>query len=433
MVRFRQLLDLAQHRLLLIPLLFVTLAVGLSQLMLAVDRSLTDADLPTVLETTVGSGRAILSAIASGLIASVTLLLSLMLVAVQLASTQFSPRTLRDWIGDRTLQRTIGLGLGTTVYCLLILRETRTLGEGEALTPHMSVLLGLVLGVASLVAVVLSVDHLTNRLRIGAVAKGIMSDTVALIERNDQLGSKENPAVAPTTQTSGGQAGVDVPGDAMVVTSSGSGWVQQIDDDALLAGVPQGSTVFVPVELGGFVMPDAPIAWIWPLPDDGDCADRVRSTIALGDTRTLQQDVGFGILQMVDIAVRALSPGVNDPNTANDLIVHVGVVLLALWERPESGSVQEADGRTLIRHDLTHADYLRAAFDPLRRHGAGDPSVAATIVRTLVALRSEVVRRDLPGPLAPIDEVIEQTLEAVEASELSEYDKSLVRDVTTRA
>ncbi len=427
MVRFRQLLDRAQHRLLLIPMLFVLFAVALSQLMLAVDRGIEDGDLPTVLLTTVGSGRAILSAIAAGLISSITLLLSMMLVAVQLASSQFSPRTLRNWIGDRTQQLTIGVVLGTTVYCLLILRETRSLGEGGALTPHISVLLGLVLGVASLVAVVRSVDHLTNRLRIGAVASGLMSDTVAIIEQDERLDSTENPAIAPAARTGGSARGVDIAPEAIAVTSSTSGWVQQIDEGALLAQIPEKATVYVPVALGAFVMPDAPIAWIWP-PPDKSCEAGVRAAIALGDARTMQQDVGFGILQMVDIAIRALSPGVNDPNTANDLIVHLGVVMLALWQRPEADSVRETEGRTLIRHDLTHADYLHAGFDQIRRYGAADTDVAATVVRTLGALRSEVVRRDLPGPLQPIDDVISQTIAAVEATDASDYDKQIVRD-----
>ena len=102
MVRLRQALDRLGHRLGFIPLVAIAAAVVAAQVMLAVDARLDDSDLPRVLETTVGSGRAILTAIAGGLISSVTLLLSLTLVAVQLASSQFSPRTLRNWTGDRT-------------------------------------------------------------------------------------------------------------------------------------------------------------------------------------------------------------------------------------------------------------------------------------------------------------------------------------------
>ena len=178
MVRIRQLLDQIRHRLLFLPVLFVIGAVVLSQLMLRLDDRLGDDDVPDFLRTTVDSARSILTAIAGGLITSITLLLSMMLVAVQLASSQFSPRTLRNWIGDRSQQAAIGFVLGTTVYCLLILRATRTFEDGDPLTPNASVLVAMVLGIGSLVAVVRSVDQLTNRLRIGSVASRILDDTV---------------------------------------------------------------------------------------------------------------------------------------------------------------------------------------------------------------------------------------------------------------
>ncbi len=129
---------------------------------------------------------------------------------------------------------------------------------------------------------------------------------------------------------------------------------------------------------------------------------------------------------MVDIAVRALSPGVNDPNTASDLVAHLGVVMLKLWERPIAATRRVVDGRTVLRRDLDHGDYLHAAFDPIRLYGASDPGVAGTTLRTLAMLRSEVVRRDLEGPLEPIDQVIQQMVAAVEATDLAEVDKARV-------
>lgn len=206
--------------------------------------------------------------------------------------------------------------------------------------------------------------------------------------------------------------------------------MQQIDEKALITASPQGATVYISVALGTFAMPEAPMVWVWPQPESDECVEQMRAAIALGDSRTLQDDIGFGILQMVDIALRALSPGVNDPNTANDLIVHLGVVMLALWERPFALSSRDDDGRRLVRHALQHGDYLHAGFDQLRRYGAGDPEVASTIVRVLASLHTETRRRDLPGPIEPIEEIIDQTLEAVEATDLTDYDKALVRKLT---
>lgn len=431
MVKFRQLADRLRHRIVLIPILFVIGAFVLSQVTLQIDRLGDFENLPRVLQTTVDSGRAILSAIAAGLITSVTLLLSMMLVAVQLAGSQYSPRTAREWIGDRTQQLAIGLVLGTSVYCLLILRETRTFSEGEALTPHLSVMLALVLGVASLVGVVRSVDHLTNSLRIGAVANNIMRNTVQIIERDKRLNPSEKPVLAPAARLTEAEADSSPPDGALAITARTAGWVQQIDEDALFAAAPANSTVLITAALGSFMMPEAPMAWIWPYPDSESCVDPMREAIALGDARTLQEDIGFGILQMVDIAMRALSPGINDPNTANDIIAHLGAVMLALWKRPFAPTSRVENDRKLVRHDLNHGDYLHAAFDQIRRFAAADPEVASTMIRVLKALHSETRRRDLPGPLEPIEEVIGQLMDAVTSSNLSGYDKQRVLELTT--
>lgn len=432
MVRIRQLLEQIRHRLLFLPVLFVIGAVALSQVMLSLDDQWGDDDVPDIFRTTVDSARSILTAIAGGLITSITLLLSMMLVAVQLASSQFSPRTLRNWIGDRSQQAAIGFVLGTTVYCLLILRATRTFEDGDPLTPNASVLVGLVLGIGSLVAVVRSVDQLTNRLRIGSVASRILDDTVKIIERDERMMPTEDPKIAPASRPVDGESDVELPDDAYPVIASASGWVQQIDVETALTGAPEGSTLYLPQAVGSFVFPDAPIAWVWPEPDDaGRCDETVGHSVAIGDTRTMQQDVGYGIVQMVDIAIRALSPGVNDPNTASDLVAHLGVTMLKIWERPIAPTRQERDGRIVIRRNLDHADYLHAAFDPIRRYGAGDPDVASTVIRTLSTLRSEVIRRQLPGPLVPIDQVIEQMVTAVEASDLADTDKAQVAELVS--
>lgn len=427
MVRLRQLLDTIRHRLLFIPVLCVVVAAVISQLMLQTDQRLADERLPQILETTVDGGRSILTAIAGGLISSVTLLLSMMLVAVQLASSQFSPRTVRNWIGDRTQQFSIGFVLGTTIYCLLVLRETRSFDEGEALTPHLSVIVAMVLGIGSLIAVVRSVDHLTNRLRVGSVAAGIMKETVSIIETDERLRPIENPELVPAAALSTADEDITPPDDAHPVVAPAAGWVQQIDVDAVCAAIPEESTIYITVAVGSFTFPHAPVAWIWPAPPQPDDVDTaVIKAIALGDTRTMQQDIGFGITQMVDIALRALSPGVNDPNTANDLIVHLGVVLLALWERPIAATKERKNGRAVIRHDLAHGDYLHSAFDPIRLYGASDPNVAATAIRTLATLHAEVVRRGLPGRVEPIEQVIAQIIDAVNATDLSDYDKASV-------
>ena len=403
-VRLRQLIEDARHRLALVPLTFLFAGVVLSQVTLLVDRQLDDESLPTFFETTVDSARAILGAIAGGLITAVTLLVSMVLVAVQLASGQLSPRTLRNWLGDRVLQRAVGVVLGTTVFCLLGLRSARQLGDDLSIVPSTTVLVGVVLAVVSLVYVVRAVDQVTTNLQIGTIAQRLTDDTIATI-RSNGVTHDAAPRQAPVAHTARSTRS-DVPTDAVAVEAAGSGWIQQIDTDQILEVSPEGTTVWVVVIHGGYAMSDSPLAWVSGLDgvDDPDVVvDDIRSCFALGSSRTMQQDVGFGIAQLTDIAVRAMSPGVNDPQTARDLTMHLGEILREVWTRERATETIDQDGRVVHRVVATHDDLLRAALDPIRHYGRHDPDVMKTMTQMLLTLRSEIGRLDLVGPTEPID------------------------------
>lgn len=419
-VRLRQIVDEARHRLAFVPLAMTLVAVVASQVTLLIDRAIDDGDLPGPLVTTVDGGRAILATIAGGLITAFTLLVSMMLVAVQLASGQFSPRTLRNWLGDATLRRAIGLVMATSVYCLLALRSIRQVGE-DAFTPHLTVIVAVLLGVASLVSVVRAVDHVTKNLQVGTVAQRITDETIGVIESVAGSFASEDPTVAPATARARrptGAAGA-VPESAIVVEADRSGWVQQIDAVALAEALPEGSTAWIDVVHGAYVLRGAPLLRVDLGADDDDpdeLGGRIRSSFAIGESRTMQRDIGFGIAQLADIAVRALSPGVNDPQTAQDVIRHLGDVAVALWSFDEDPSVTVEAGRTIHRITTGHTEYLRAAFDPIRRYGRTDPAVMVAMARTIAEVRNEAVRRALPGPGAPLDEMLVEIAESADAA-----------------
>ena len=400
-------------------MIYVVVSIVVVQGLLLVDRSLNDQQLPMWLETTVPSARSVFSAIAGGLITSITLLLSMMLVAVQLASSQFSPRTLRDWLGDRTLQHAIGIVLGTTVFCLLALRSTRDFGDGGTpIVPHVTVLVAVALGVIALVAVVRSVDHLTHSMRVGSVTERVAAGTIGVVSRAEEIPAGQTPQYVPSSQPSSVDPRLDIPADAVAVETPSAGWVQQVDETAILDALPDGSTAYIAVSIGGFVPAHAPLVWVDGAGEiDETCRDRLLDGFAIGDGRTLQQDVEFGLVQLTDIAVRALSPGVNDPTTACDVTVHIGNVLLAIWERPEPSARREQDGgRSVVALRPTHGAYLARSIGPIRRYGAADPDLMSSIVRTLDLVRTEVIRRQLAGPLDPLDEAISSTLAGADTS-----------------
>lgn len=402
-VRLRQLVDQVRHRLSFVPMLYVVGAIGLSAVMLWIDRSLSDGQLPELLRTTVPSARSVFTAIAGGLITSFTLLLSMMLVAVQLASSQFSPRSLRGWLGNRTVQHAVGLALGTTVFCLLALRSTRDVGGDAApVIPSLSVLVAVALGVAALVAVVRTVDHVTNSLRIGSVVNRVADETMRAVESGTRKGATVSSTTAPGATGSAAHPAGSTPIEAPV-----AGWIQQIDEQAILEALAPGATAWVAVPLGGFVPRNAPLLWVHPaLGDDDATAPELAAAFALGDTRTMQQDVGFGLVQLTDIAVRALSPGVNDPSTAIDVIAQLSDVLLALWSQPPVAPTCSSDDRSVVRRVVGPGEHLDRIVRSICRYGSDDSDVLQALEDALVTIRSEVLRRGLPGPLEPLDGAI---------------------------
>lgn len=434
-VRLRQLAEQIRHRLTFVPGVYLLASVVLAQLTIWVDRGV--GDVPPIVGTTADSARAVFGAIAGGLITAITLVLSMMLVAVQLASSQFSPRTLRGWLSDSVLKHTIGLSLGTTVFSLLALRSTRSSVEGsDEIVPDIAVAMAVVFAVVSLLAVIRAVDHITHSLQVGSIADRLTLDTIQVIDSVQAMKAGQNPLEIPSTGSLEALDAADddapaIPDDAIAIEVEKSGWVQQIEVDALLGRLPDGSTGYVVVPLGGFVPSHAPVMWISPPPDDPDaCRGELIGAFALGNSRTFQQDVAFGVMQLTDIAVRAMSPGINDPATAADIVVHLGEVMLAMWAHPPDDAVLERDGRRLVRRSTTHAEHLGSAFDPIRRYARADPQVVSTLLRTLMMIRDEARRRELPGPTAPLaammasvlatsDQTAWSTAESAEVSRLA--------------
>ncbi len=406
-VRLRQLADRMRHSLSFIPTLYVVASIVLVQSLLVIDRQLTKKSLPSILETTVDSARSVFAAIAGGLITSITLVLSMMLVAVQLASSQFSPRTLRNWLGNRTVQHAVGFVLGTTVFCLLALRSTRSFGEDDdAVVPHLTVLVAVALGVMSLVAVVRTVDHITHSLQVGSITERVANETMDMIQRIHRS-EPRSIQVGVDSGSVRADGSIDVPIGATAFEAPGAGWVQQVDDDLVVDSLPEHSTGYLTATVGSFVTDSSPIIWVAPAPaDPAACHRSMLQAIAVGDSRTMQQDIEFGIIQLTDIAVRALSPGVNDPSTATDVIVQLGSVMTTLWERPVLSTTRRSGSRTLVRHRPTHPELLDRAFSPIIHYGSSDRQVMTAMREVLTLLRSEVDRRNLPGPVEPLDQML---------------------------
>jgi uncharacterized membrane protein len=389
----RRLLIHLQSSLWLVPVLCVLAGIGISFVTIAGDRMFDYKAIPKSLVGDPDAAAAILSTVAASMVSLTALVLTITMVVVQLAMGQFSPRIVQRILQDKPSQFAIGLFVATFVHAILALREVSNKGDGTGNVPGIAVLAAFLLVFASIVVLVVYVQHIGRALRVSALIELVGKDTRALIDR-----------VYPDKGADEGDEG-DETSDAAVVRSTRSGvitaigWEQLVDEaartDCELELVPA---------LGEFVPADAPLFRVYGEPAGLD-EDRLRGALILKLEPTLDQDVSYGIRLLVDIAERSLSESpFQDPTTAVQAVDRLHDVLRQLVRRPFSDGVHR-DGAGRVRLTvpaMTWEDYVLLATEEIRLAAAASPQVSRRLTAALTDLRSiappervEVLERQL--------------------------------------
>jgi uncharacterized membrane protein len=333
---------------------------------------------PLSFQGTADDARTLLITIAGTVVTVIALVLGLTVVALQLSSTQFSPRLLRNFLRDRPTQRVLSVYLATFVYSGAGL-YTVGIASGNRTQdyPRLAVTGAIVLLFATLGMVVYFADHLAHSLQIDRITGLVQTSTLAVLQRKP--GTVEGPTpIAPPW--------------ASVVRATRSGYVETAHPERLLpVAVKHRVSVLIRPRVGEHVVEGTPLAWVWAASADEPAADlkefrlAVGQTIRVGFERTLEQDAAFGIRQLVDIACKALSPAVNDPYTAVQSIDHLSVIFAALAARPLGDDVVRdvAGGAMVIVPGRRFGDYLATMCGLIRRFGAQEPTVSVALLRLL--------------------------------------------------
>jgi uncharacterized membrane protein len=390
------------------------LALGLVELDSRLQRE-TAAALPLAFGGGAEGARGVLSAVAGSTITVTGVVFSLTLVALQLASQQFSPRVLRGFTRDRVTQATMGVLVGTFAYSLLVLRTVRSApADGAAFVPGVAVGGAIVLALVSVGFLLAYVHHVARQIQAAAIVDRVAQDANRLVERlfPEPVGA---PASTPPALRQ------DAP--ATAVTAAVAGYLQAVDGDALFDLAERGRlTVRMEAFVGAFVLPGEPLATVWPGGTvDAGLVEGVRRAFVLGPERTLRHDLEYALRQLVDVALKAISPGINDPTTARLCVDRLGEVLVNLGRRRPPDPVRRgADGG--VRLVARETDFGRAAalaFAELRHYGAGDPHVAAHLLGTLGRVAALVPAAHRPALVAQARAVLAAARERIPlASEL---------------
>ena len=282
--------------------------------------------------------RTLLGAVASSSIGVAGTIFSITIAALTLASQQMGPRLLRNFTRDRGAQWTLGVLLGTFAYSLVVLRSVR--GEDDGFVPHLAVSGDIVLAFWCIGMVVYFVHHMATRINVDTVVELVHRDLVAAVEALTEPKPTTAGETAPEVQP------LDWSG-ADEICDERSGYLQQLDVEGLADWACAEEThVKLLVRPGDYLFPGAPIALVKPA-RKGAC-EAIRQATALSADRASPADLTYTVRQLVEVAVRALSPGINDPMTAISVLDRLGDALCRLAPRRLPQDVVVRDGRVLL-------------------------------------------------------------------------------------
>ncbi|GAB3649936.1 DUF2254 domain-containing protein [Ramlibacter alkalitolerans] len=324
--------------------------------------------------------RAMLSAIATSMITVAGVVFSITIVTLSLTATEYSPRVLRNFMRDAPTQVVLGVFVGIFAYCLVVLRTIRGGDEGEFI-PSVAVLVGLGYAFAGIGVLIYFIHHVALSIQASSILGRIAADTERAI---DHLFPQE------VGEALAGQAGERMlPRQWHTIQAHRSGYVQSVDADVLLRYACERDTVVrLCVNVGQYVSEGTPLLEAGLGGASTQQLEALRSCVGVGRQRTVEQDAAFGLQQLVDVALRALSPGVNDPTTACMCVNELGRLLARLVGRAMPESHRFGGGR--LRVIATVPDFGRMvdeALLPVVRYAAGNQQVLAHVADALARIR----------------------------------------------
>jgi uncharacterized membrane protein len=408
----------------LVPAVEVVVAIGLFAVTTLLDRAVYRGAITIpgwVNSGSADAAREILTAIAAAVITVVGVVFSIILVTLTLASTQFGPRMLRNFIRDRATQLTLGTFVATFVYAVLVLVSVGQGTHGD-FVPHIGVTMTLGLMVADLAVLIYFIHHTAISIQLPQVIAGIARDLSKAIEIQGGDRDRSGPASQPgSAQPDRGPSPVELLSlletRGGIVRASASGYLQFIRHRILVQLASEaGAVICLDYRPGHFIVQGHPYAKVWPPEAVNRVSDALARAHLTGPHRTLTQDVSFGIDQLVEIAIRALSPAVNDTFTALTCIDWLGDNLCKIINRWRPARVHRDDQGFIrvIAAQPTYERLVQRAFEKIRQASSGMPAVMIRQLEALAKIMADTSdagqRHVLLDQAAMIDRLCDRTV-----------------------
>ena len=371
----------------LVPAIEVLVAVVVFGITHELDRAAYDhrISFPSwVIGGSADAARQVLAALAGAEITVVGVVFSITIVALTLASTQFGPRMLRNFIRDRGTQVTLGTFVATMVYTVLVLASIGAGPHGD-FVPHLSITICQALVLLDLAVLIYFINHTANVIQLPRVIANIAGDLSRAIDADARDARRLSGDPEPVGQADPA-TGVRPDAPAGTVLAATAGYLQFVRYDAIVRIAEQEDVL---IELryrpGHFLVTGQPMASVWPASAQARVTRQLERAHVTGAVRTLTQDVTFAIDQLVEIAIRALSPAVNDTFTAVACIDWLGDGLCQVANRWQPARVHRdsAGVPRLITAPVSYDRLIERAFEKIRQAGRGMPAI---MIRQLDAL-----------------------------------------------
>ena len=332
--------------------------------------------------------RSVLSVIAASTMTVVSIVFSITINVLAQTSAHYGPRVLRNFTRDRRNQFVLGAFIAAFLFSLLVLRTVRS-EDGASFVPYLSVNIGIGLSLLSLAVLIFFIHHIATAIQADFLIARIGDECRLAVEKMfpDTPDEGSAPPSAPDPLP-------DSPG--AMVRSDGVGYVQVVDHEALFAAARQSDTrVTILTHPGAFVSRGQPMARVTPaeLLDD-KLADALHNGFHIGDRRTPDQDLAYVLQELVEIAARALSPGINEPFTAVACIDQIGATLRSLaarsypspWRKDDRGAVR------LVTRSIAFPEALELTLGMIRRYANGSADIYRALLQTMDGLASFIRR-----------------------------------------
>lgn len=392
----------------------VGLAIGLIEIDAKIDHEFLES-WPRMFGAGAAGARGVLATVAGSMITVAGVVFSITLVALSLASSQYTSRVLRNFMTDRTNQTVLGVFVGIFAYCLVVLRTIRE-GETAEFVPSLAVTGGVVLAFVGIGYFIYFIHHIATLIQASQILARIATETIGRVDHLFPEGVGDEGGRDERLNAAGADPGrVWRP-----VHASRTGYIQHVDGEALLAGARRGKAV-VRMEhaIGDFVIEGMPIARVLaPTTLDAEIAHDLKAAYAINHQRTTDQDAAYGIRQIVDVALKALSPGVNDTTTAVMSLDYLTAILTRLSNRRVESPWRYDEGELrVITRGATFESLVDLALDQIRQNAAGNVAVLSRLIGTVELLDGltqslsrrrvlwrhalaleEMVQRTVPGP-----------------------------------